>query len=244
MEGWEEETASRINEGVLRYNAGTDGNRRLRCVDGSNGFIADPYFLSWHLKASPEYREVPYATCSQICIQELCRAWKSFYRAMHVWQKTPERFNGCPRSPGYLDPKEGRGCLVLTSQNIRVEEGGFIRMPGFLEDVRVRTRQRNIRQARITTSGRDCVRILLVYEKEEDPPATGKGTAVMGIDLGVDNLVTAVWDSGHAPVILNGRPLKSINQYYNKKRARLQEAAKKGNRREKNKASWPPGTET
>ena len=233
LESWEEEMASRINEGVLRYNAGRDENRQLRYVDGSNGFIADPYFLSWYLKASPEYKDVPYATCSQICMQELCRAWKSFYKALPVWQKTPERFNGRPRSPGYLDPKEGRGWLVLTGQNIRVEEDGLIRMPGFLKDVRVRTRQKDIRQARITTSGKDCVRILLVYEKKEDPPVTGRGMEVMGIDLGVNNLVTTVWNSGHAPVILNGRPLKSINRYYNKERARLQEAAKKGNRRER-----------
>ena len=59
-----------------------------------------------------------------------------------------------------------------------------------------------------------------------------------GIDPGVDNLATTVWDSGHAPVILDGRPLKSINRYYNKKRARLQEAAKKGNRREKTRVIY------
>ena len=233
LESWEEEMASRVNEGILHYNTGRKKNRQLRSVDGGNGFIADAYFLSWYLKASPEYRAVPYATCSQICIQELCRAWKSFYKALLAWQKAPERFTGCPCSPGYLDSKEGRGWLVLTNQNIHVEEDGLVRMPGFLKDVRVRTGRRDIRQVRITTAGKDCVRIQLVYEKKEDPPAAGSGMAVMGIDLGVDNLVTAVWNTGREPVILNGRPLKSINQYYNKERARLQEAAKKGNRREK-----------
>ncbi|MCR4653191.1 MAG: transposase [Eubacterium sp.] len=53
---------------------------------------------------------------------------------------------------------------------------------------------------------------------------------IMGIDLGVNNLITACLSSDDAPVIINGRPLKSINRYYNKKKANLQEKAKKSNR--------------
>lgn len=45
---------------------------------------------------------------------------------------------------------------------------------------------------------------------------------VAGIDIGLDNLASIT--SNHTnlkPVLINGRPLKSINQYYNKKRAQL-----------------------
>lgn len=45
---------------------------------------------------------------------------------------------------------------------------------------------------------------------------------VAGIDIGLDNLASIT--SNHInlkPVLINGRPLKSINQYYNKKRAQL-----------------------
>ena len=237
LEGWEEEMAGQVNEGIRLYNAGRDESRHLKGIDRDNSFIADAYFLSWYLKSSPEYRAVPYATCSQICIQELCRAWKSFYKALPSYLKTPDRFTGRPHAPGYLDSREGRGWLVLTAQNIRVEEDGHIRMPGFLKEIRVRVRagHQNVRQVRITAE-KTCIRILLVYEQgEETLPDSRRGTAVMGIDLGVDNLVTAVWNTGRAPVILNGRPLKSINQYYNKERARLQEAAKRGHGREKTK---------
>ena len=34
LESWEEEMVCRINEGIMRYNTGRDGNRQLRCVDG------------------------------------------------------------------------------------------------------------------------------------------------------------------------------------------------------------------
>ena len=43
---------------------------------------------------------------------------------------------------------------------------------------------------------------------------------IAGVDLGVDNLITLTSNQpGFTPVVVNGRGLKSINQYYNKARA-------------------------
>ena len=109
----------------------------------------------------------------------------------------------CVRKPGYLDPKEGRGWLVITSQNFHLEEDGRIRMPGFLREIHIKTGQKAVRQIRVRTDG-NAIRILLVYEKEECTAASSRGTAVMGIDLGVDNLITAVWNTEQPPVILSG----------------------------------------
>ena len=235
LEDWEREMTDQVNEGIRLYHAGRTSGRRIPCVDEQNALAADAYFLSWYLKTSPEYKAMPYATCSQICIQELCRSWKSFYKASSACRKNPEGFTGFPRKPGYLDPREGRGWLVITSQNFHLEEDGRVRMPGFLKGIHIKTGPKKVRQIRVRTEG-DAVRILLVYEKKEDCTAvSSRGTAVMGIDLGVDNLITAVWNTEQPPVILNGRPLKSINQYYNKVRAGLQAAAKKGNQKEKTK---------
>lgn len=38
------------------------------------------------------------------------------------------------------------------------------------------------------------------------------------IDLGLNNLATITYNNGYNPEIINGRPLKSINQFYNKKK--------------------------
>ncbi len=44
-----------------------------------------------------------------------------------------------------------------------------------------------------------------------------------GCDIGIDNLATLASDKpGFVPRIVNGRPVKSINQYYNKRQAELQ----------------------
>ena len=69
---------------------------------------------------------------------------------------------------------------------------------------------------------------MLMYEQETAIQRISGN--IMGIDLGVDNLATASLSSGGAPVVINGRPLKSINRYYNKRKAHLQEVAKRSNR--------------
>ena len=215
-----------INHAIVAYNAGRDGKKKLKCVDADNSFIADAYFLSWHMKTHEVYKAMPYATCSQICIQEKCRQWKSFYRAKIEYHKNPDKFLGAPRKPGYLDSLRGRDALVITSQNFSISEDGLITMPGFLKEIKIKAKHRLVRQIRVITD-KNSIRIMLMYEQE-----TGKvkiGGNVMGIDLGVDNLITASMSSGSSPVIINGRPLKSINRYYNKRKAILQEIAKKSN---------------
>jgi len=65
----------------------------------------------------------------------------------------------------------------------------------------------------------------IVYSKEEFNKEVDINR-VAGVDLGVNNLITVVastlGEEGRVPQIINGRPLKSINQFYNKKRASIQ----------------------
>ena len=226
-DSWEQGMIDCINNAITSYNAGRDEKKKLKPVDADNGFIADAYFLSWHMKTQDVYKAMPYATCSQICIQEKCREWKSFYKAKKEYGRQPDKFLGAPRKPGYLDPIKGRGALVITSQNFSIGEDGMISMPGFLKGIKIKAKHKAVRQIRIRTD-RNSIRIMLMYEQESDRPRSNGN--IMGIDLGVDNLATASLSSGRAPVIINGRPLKSINRYYNKRKALLQEVAKKSNR--------------
>ncbi len=51
----------------------------------------------------------------------------------------------------------------------------------------------------------------------------------MSIDLGLDNLATIVTNTGLQPIIVNGKGLKSNNQYYNKRKSHYQSIAKRMN---------------
>jgi IS605 OrfB family transposase len=61
----------------------------------------------------------------------------------------------------------------------------------------------------------------VIYHKAEAAPVVDNGRHC-GIDVGLNNLFAVAFNSGEEPLLVNGRPLKSINQLYNKKRAQMQ----------------------
>jgi putative transposase len=64
----------------------------------------------------------------------------------------------------------------------------------------------------------------IIYEQAEATPS-GNPALVAAVDLGVDTLAAITSNKvGFAPRLVNGRPIKSTNQFYNKRRAALQEA--------------------
>ena len=233
LESWEKGMIYRANCAIRRYNLARPGKEPLRYIDRDSSLTADAYFLSWYMKTWEVYRAMPYATCSQICIQERCREWKAFFRGLQGYRKDPRRFYGRPKAPGYLDPVRGRGRIVITSQNFSIDDKGHVRMPGFLSDLHIKARHRDVRQIRIQT-GPGGIRVQLMYERKEAAPADRPHA--MGIDIGVNNLMAVSFSSGKEPVLINGRPLKSINQFYNKRRASLQGTAEKSNRRSRTRA--------
>jgi putative transposase len=85
------------------------------------------------------------------------------------------------------------------------------------------TQQHNVQQVRISprTCGGYYV-VEVIYEREPIS-ATVNPALHAGVDLGVNNLAMLTADKpGFVPRVINGRPVKSINQFYNKRRAELQ----------------------
>ena len=72
----------------------------------------------------------------------------------------------------------------------------------------------------------------IVYEIEV-PDQPSENNHIAAIDIGVDNLITMSNNIGKRPIIVNGKILKSINQQYNKQRAKLQSDLMK-----RNKKNW------
>ena len=79
-------------------------------------------------------------------------------------------------------------------------------------------------------TGLVIVHIEIVYDKDEVNEAVDINRYA-SVDIGVNNLITlidtAMAEEDRPPQIINGRPIKSINQFYNKKRASLQSSMSK-----------------
>lgn len=176
----------------------------------------------------PDYRNMPTAQSAQQVLKLLDNNWKSFFAAIKDWKEHPEKYLGRPKIPGYLK-KDGHQCLILTNQNCRIKNGvlefpkafeGFSISPRFLSDERFLSFQ----QVRMLP-GKDRVTVELVYRISLDDIKGYNGRCI-SIDIGVNNLAAVVNNWGDMPFVINGRPLKSMNQFTNKERAYYQSVLK------------------
>jgi putative transposase len=120
-----------------------------------------------------------------------------------------------PGLPSYL-PKDGRQVLTYTKQAISTVRTGYVRLSG--TDVFIPTKQSYIKFVRVVPSKvNKNITAEVGYERECKVAQNGK---VASIDIGVNNLAALVY-TDRSPIIYNGKPLKSINQYYNKQLAKL-----------------------
>jgi putative transposase len=175
------------------------------------------------MKSHEAYKALP-AKVSQQILMALDRNWKGFREGLAAYYEDPSKFLGRPKPPKYKHKTQGRNLLIYTLQALsggRSKRGirGIVRPSGL--PIEVRTRQKNIDQVRIVPRKGFYV-VEIVYEQEIKPVPVNP-LYYAGIDIGMDNLVALTANKpGFMPRIVNGRPLKSINQYYNKRRAELQ----------------------
>ncbi|WXG42390.1 MAG: transposase [Candidatus Freyarchaeum deiterrae] len=181
--------------------------------------------LAGALKNAENYKALPAQTAQQT-LKTLDRSWKSFFRATQEWKKNPDKFLGRPKMPGYKE-KNGEHLLIFTNQQCRIMRDGEIKFPKKV-DLKVKTRledETRLREIRIVPEGGGYV-LEVVYHRrrravEKEPRKLPRGR-VMGVDLGLRNTVTIVNNIGEKPIAVKGGVLKSINQYYNREKARLQ----------------------
>lgn len=123
--------------------------------------------------------------------------------------------------PKYLK-KQGRYETIFTIQSISQKElkKGFLKLSGINQKIKIRDTITNIQQVRIIPKETfNCYNIEIVY-KVSEKPLKKDNKKYASIDLGINNIATVAFNF-QKPFIINGKPLKSINQYYNKKRSKL-----------------------
>ena len=176
------------------------------------------------LKNSENYKKLNSNMAQQI-LKEADGSFKSFFGLLKLAKNG--QYNGKIKLPNYLD-KDGFTTLVI----------GFVRLKDDIlvvpysnsfkkthQEVKIKLppvlKGKNIKEIRIIPKQYSrYFEIQYIYEVEEVRRELNKENA-LGIDLGIDNLCTCVTNSGSS-FIIDGRKLKSINQYYNKINAKLQ----------------------
>ena len=162
----------------------------------------------------PDYREQPTAQCAQQTLRALYTNWKSFFASIKDWKRNPSKYKNKPNLPKYLHKDRGRFIVIFTNQNCKLIKG-FICFPKTLKGFTIETKVNNLQQVRIVHKG-FCIIVEVIYKVKYEVSETDKNRSI-SIDIGLDNLVAVGNNCGLKPFLINGKGLKSINQYYNKK---------------------------
>ena len=177
------------------------------------------------LKSSPNYKELNSNMAQQI-LKEVDGSFKSFFGLIKLAKQGKYSFKDC-KLPHYL-PKDGYTTLVI----------GFVRLNGnklilpFSNNFKKTHKvveitippvllDKKVKEIRILPKANArYFEIQYIYEAGCIQRNLNTQNA-LALDLGVNNLVTAVSSTGKS-FIVDGRRLKSINQWFNKENARLQ----------------------
>lgn len=165
-----------------------------------------------------DYRSLPSQTSQQI-LKLVEKNWKSFFKANQAYKYNPSKFTGRPKLPKYKHKTKGQNIIIFTNQQCKIKNSKIV-FPKMVEIEPLQTNITQIQQVRIVPKFKHFI-IEVVYKKSIKNNHLNINN-VIGIDLGLNNLATLVSNQPDVnPMLINGRPIKSINQFFNKQKAEL-----------------------
>ena len=88
-------------------------------------------------------------------------------------------------------------------------------------NLKIQSTKPNVKMVKfVYDESNDLIKCFKIYEVEE-PKLKKDNSRYFSIDPGLNNIVSIYNNIGIRPLLYNGRPIKSINQYYNKTSAKL-----------------------
>lgn len=165
-----------------------------------------------------DYSAIPYRQSAQQILRNVDKTFKSFFKGIKADKNKGKRLS----PPKYKDKQNGRYILTYTNQSFKYKNG-IVKLKGIDGAwYEIKTDKQNIQQVRLVPKGNHIV-VEIVYNTEYTLKEDNRRYA--SIDLGLNNIV-ALTSNVSQSILYNGRPLKAINQHYNKCKAELQSKLK------------------
>ena len=180
------------------------------------------------LKESEPYKQLM-SQPSQCVLQALDRNWRSYFETIKDWKNHKEKYLGMPRLPKYKK-KNGRFPWFIKNNCAYIKENGDLhflvkRLNTYNWITKAKGRLISIRFIPMGIN----YKMEVITEIEVSDIQDYKSKRVCSIDLGVNNFATVTNNIGIKPIIINGKGIKSYNQYYNKRKAKIQSEVMKRN---------------
>ena len=168
-------------------------------------------FLEYLLSKTDAYRALPAQTAQQV-LKLLDKNWQSFFVSIKDYSTNKGKYLGRPKLPKYKK-KNGRNVAIFTNQQSKIKNN-CVTFPK--TDTKLKTTiGEGLQQVRIIPRGNIYV-MEVVYDKPLYNNKVLANDNIAGIDLGLNNFATITNNIGLKPIVINGKIIKSFNQYYNK----------------------------
>lgn len=165
-----------------------------------------------------DFRQLP-SSISQQVVGQVFKSIKSWMKLKKDFENNPSKYNNHrPHLPKYKKGKK-QNMVVFTTSACRIKDGYIHFVKDIIDPIKTNIGESKLCQVRIIPQS-TCYVVEVIYEKKEQDFNLNKDN-ILSIDLGLNNLCTCISNAGIKPFIVNGRVIKSFNQWYNKKRSKL-----------------------
>ena len=199
----------------------------------------DEWFLSYTVLDAifkytdhPTYRRMN-SQVNQNAIKKTVKSWKSYFQLRKDYAIHPEKYKARPRIPGYVkNPAMTAAYTNQTAKFIRKDGCAYLRFVNHKQPVLVGRESLYSDMTYVKTEVKPQYggySILLTFKEDIILPEVPKfPKRILGIDVGVDNFCAVANNFGDTPFLIKGGAIKSMNQNFNKERARLLSEVTKG----------------
>lgn len=167
----------------------------------------------------PDYRALPAKVSGQIQML-VDQNFSAFFALLK--KKKGGDYDKKVQLPKYLKKDKGRQIVIYPKDALSFAKEGFVGLSKTKILIPTKQSKENILQVRLVPKNGYVVAEVVYEVLKEKPLEKNKGYA--SIDIGMNNLM-AISSNVFDPVIINGRPVKSINEFYNKKIAEAKSQA-------------------
>lgn len=195
----------------------------------ANWFVRQCYIRERHwlryqemqkfLKYDKQYTNLM-SQSSQCVLQTLDRNWKSFFESIKSYNLDKSKFTEEPKIPNYI--KKEKWIWFLKNNQTYIKNNRLYfklkSMNGYSFKTSIPQEARLISVRFIPRNGNFVLEIVYEIEIPEQKPLNNN---IVSIDLGLDNFITMSNNIGQPPTIIKGGYIKSENQWYNKRRAKM-----------------------
>ena len=187
--------------------------------------------IAFLLKTDTLFLELP-TKVAKMTLRKVYKNFKSFFNANNDYKINPHKYKAKPNPPSKLKYDtflveyyiEAIYKTTFNEEQLIHPSKTNIKLTYDKELINLS----NLRGVRIVPK-KNYFKIEILYNQIIEPFNKDLKGNYCAIDYGVNNLCSLVFNNGDNPILINGRPVKSTNQYWNKNKADEQSKLKKVN---------------